>query len=66
LGAVLNVICNLWLIPLLGIVGAALATIISYFIAAYLSLLFFKKTRDNFWIATNALNPFAVYRRSFR
>ena len=66
LGAVLNVLCNLWLIPLLGIVGAALATIISYFIAAYLSLLFFKKTRENFWIATNALNPFAVYRRGFR
>ena len=66
LGAVLNVLCNLWLIPLLGIVGAALATIISQFIAAYLSLLFFKKTRDNFWIATNALNPVAVYRRSFR
>ena len=66
LGAVLNVICNLWLIPLLGIVGAALATIISYFIAAYLSLLFFKKTRNNFWVATNALNPFGVYRRVFR
>ena len=66
LGAVLNVLCNLWLIPLLGIVGAALATIISQFIAAYLSLLFFKKTRENFWIATNALNPFAVYRRGFR
>jgi len=66
LGAVLNVIFNLWLIPILGITGAALATLISYCIAAYLSLLFFKKTRNNFWVATNALNPFGVYRRVFR
>ncbi len=66
LGAVLNVIFNLWLIPILGITGAALATLISYCIAAYLSLLFFKKTRNNFWVATNALNPFGVYRRGFR
>ena len=60
LGAVLNVIFNLWLIPILGITGAALATLISYCVAAYLSLLFFKKTRKNFWVATNALNPYGA------
>ena len=66
LGAVLNISCNLWLIPIYGIKGAALATIISYSTATYFSLGCFRKTRKTFWTATNSLNPHAVLRRSFR
>jgi len=48
IGAITNVGLNYILIPKIGIVGAAWATLISYFVAAYLSLLFWKKTRPNF------------------
>ncbi len=48
IGAGVNVILNYFLIEKMGIEGAAWSTLISYFIAAYLSLSFFKKTRANF------------------
>ena len=66
LGAVLNISCNLWLIPIYGIRGAVFATLISYFIVAYASLGFFKKTRGNFWAATCSLNPYTTFQRVFR
>ena len=66
LGAILNIVCNFYLIPIYGIRGAALATLISYGTAAYLSMAIFEKTRNNFWIATRALNPYAVYLRATR
>ena len=66
LGAILNVGCNLWLIPIYGIKGAVFATLISYFIVAYVSLGFFKKTRGNFWTVTCSLNPYAAFRRVFQ
>ena len=66
LGAVLNISCNFWLIPIYGIKGAALATIISYSTVAYFSLGCFRKTRKTFWTATSSLNPHAVLRRAFR
>ena len=66
LGAILNVGCNLWLIPIFGIKGAVFATLISYFTVAYVSLGFFKKTRGNFWTATCSLNPYAAFRRVFQ
>jgi O-antigen/teichoic acid export membrane protein len=48
IGAVVNIGLNYILIPKIGIEGAAWATLISYFIAAYLCLAFWKKTRINF------------------
>ena len=66
LGTVLNISCNLWLIPIYGIKGAVFATLISYFFVAYASLGFFKKTRGNFWIVTYSLNPYAAFRRVFQ
>ena len=66
LGAVLNISCNFWLIPIYGIKGAVFATLISYFIVAYVSLGFFKKTRGNFWTVTCSLNPYAAFRRVFQ
>lgn len=44
LGAVVNIILNLVLIPLYGVNGAAIATLIAYFIATF-SIVFIKKTR---------------------
>ena len=63
LGAVLNISCNFWLIPIYGIKGAALATIISYSTVAYFSLGCFRKTRKTFWTATSSLNVYLAFRR---
>jgi O-antigen/teichoic acid export membrane protein len=55
IGAIINVILNLFLIKYYGIAGAAWATLISYFFAAYLCLSFFKKTRSNFFSLSKSL-----------
>ncbi|WP_026897699.1 flippase [Daejeonella oryzae] len=44
LGAVVNILLNLWLIPLYGGVGSAIATLIAYFTATF-SILLFPHTR---------------------
>ena len=43
-GAVVNILLNLWLIPLYGGLGASIATLIAYFVATF-SLVFYSKTR---------------------
>ncbi|NRQ42174.1 flippase [Rheinheimera sp. YQF-2] len=48
-GALLNVGLNLWLIPSMGIVGAAWATLISYAYASFFFLLLAKSTRGQLW-----------------
>ncbi len=48
LGAVSNIILNLLLIPSMGIMGAAVATVVSYAIAACFSNLLFPSTRNIF------------------
>lgn len=53
-GALINIILNLILIPSLGGVGAAWATLISYLISAYLSGVCFKGTRIAFRMQTKA------------
>jgi len=45
LGAISNIILNLMLIPKFGGIGAAWATLLSYFIASFFSLTLFKSTR---------------------
>ena len=55
LGAMLNVGLNLWLIPLMGINGAAIATVISYFCSAYLFLLLNGRCHQNFKMLSKAL-----------
>jgi polysaccharide transporter, PST family len=57
LGAISNVILNIILIPLYGIIGAAYATLISYGISAYLSNLLFKKSRIIFGMFLKSLFP---------
>lgn len=53
MGAVLNVVLNLWLIPQYGIVGAAWATLVSYAYASFFFLFFAKRTRQQLWQLIN-------------
>lgn len=48
IGAIVNVILNIIMIPLLGIVGAAIATCITQIMVGLIGNLFFKETRINF------------------
>lgn len=54
-GAVVNLGLNLWLIPALGIIGAAVATIVSQFASAYLSVSFFPSGLPAWRIMNNGI-----------
>jgi O-antigen/teichoic acid export membrane protein len=63
-GALVNVVLNLLLIPLLGGIGAAISTFVSYLVSAILILAFFKATREIFWIFVRSIGlPFNFFRR---
>jgi len=66
LGALLNVGCNLWLIPIYGIKGAAFATLVAQGTVGFLSLSFFKKTRHKFLLAAKSLSIYGAYIRAFQ
>lgn len=53
-GAVINIVLNFVLIPIFGIIGAAVATLISYMVAAFLFDLFNKETRVMFFMKMDA------------
>lgn len=55
IGAVVNIVLNLLLIPRIGLMGAAWATIISYFVSSLGSSAFFKESRSLFFIQFKAL-----------
>ncbi len=55
LGVISNLILNIILIPTIGITGAAIATLISYFIATF-SLIIFKQTKTNIQMFVKTLN----------
>lgn len=63
LGAIVNVLANFILIPLFGILGAALGTLFAQIAAAYLFDMLHPKTRSHFWMKTKSLVSF--YRFSF-
>ena len=65
LGAILNVGCNLWFIPIYGIKGAAFATLMAQGTVSFVSLSFFSKTRKNCWKMINSLNAYCAYKRVF-
>ena len=58
LGSVVNVVLNFLLLPDFGAIGAAVATVISYCVAAFLSDLIQIETRRIFWMKVDALNIF--------
>lgn len=57
IGLLLNVAMNLVLIPRLGAYGAAIATVVSYFVSGYLTSLFLPPLRDIGRMQTRALWP---------
>ena len=59
IGAASNVLFNFLLIPIYGITGSAIATLISYFIATF-SVIFFKKSRKNFFMLIDTFNIFRI------
>ena len=65
LGAILNVGCNLWFIPIYGIKGAAFATLMAQGTVSFVSLSFFSKTRKNCWKMINSFNAYGAYKRVF-
>jgi O-antigen/teichoic acid export membrane protein len=62
IGAILNIVCNFFLINYFGIKGAAIATLISYCFAGYFGNLLFKETRLNFKLQTLAIKNAFSYR----
>jgi PST family polysaccharide transporter len=55
LGAIANIILNVILIPVYGGIGAAWATLFSYMIASFLSLLLTKPTREFMYLMLEAM-----------
>ena len=55
MGAVTNILLNLWLIQEYGAIGAAISTLISYAISSYLSCSIFPEMRQTGWMLTKAL-----------
>lgn len=58
IGAVINIILNIYFIKIYGLLGAAYATIISYSVSGYFVNFIFKKTRVNFYLQTNSFINF--------
>ena len=54
-GAVINILLNLYLIPIYGVAGAAIATLISQIFAAYIWDLFNIRTKNMFYMKTKSL-----------
>lgn len=63
-GAVLNIGLNLLLIPPFGGVGAAVATLVSYFVAGVGTCFLFPWLREAGWIMIASANPLYLLRRS--
>ncbi len=55
IGAIVNIILNYYLIPIYGIMGAAVATLISYAIAGFFYDFINKCTRETFYIKLNSI-----------
>lgn len=55
-GAVINIILNYFLIPDYGSIGAAIATLVSYFFSDVLFLLFYKIGKEQLYFILNSFN----------
>ena len=54
LAGISNIILNLYFIPIYGIMGAVISSLISYFLSIF-AILFFKKTRGHWLVILNGL-----------
>ena len=55
IGAITNILLNLYLIPKYGAIGAAIATLLSQAVAVYFSFAFLSRTREVFGMMTKAI-----------
>ena len=55
LGTIVNILLNLWLIPIYEGTGAAIATVISYAVAAYFASMIYPVMFHTLWMLTKAL-----------
>ncbi|EMO77875.1 hypothetical protein LEP1GSC127_3299, partial [Leptospira kirschneri str. 200801925] len=62
-GCLTNIILNYFLIPYYGIKGAAIATVISQFVASTLFNLLFKRTREIFFIQLESIFFWRMFSR---
>ena len=62
LGALSNVILNYFLIPIFGLIGAAIATVISFYISVFLSDLFFKSLYKILALKLKAIFPIYLFK----
>jgi len=65
LGAIVNILLNLWLIPLHGGLGASVATLIAYFASTFY-LLFISKTRDQGIMMLKSLFLVTAFQKIFK
>lgn len=61
LGAIVNVGLNCWLIPLYGLVGAAVATVLAQASAAWFFDLYHEETRPIFFMKLASMNPLKIF-----
>lgn len=62
-GAVVNVLLNLWLIPPLGAMGAAYATLASFAVSHWLAGALAPESRPMLWFFLRAFDPLGLVRR---
>jgi PST family polysaccharide transporter len=62
-GTLTNIILNIILIPLYGIIGSAIATLISYILATF-SIIFFKSTRVIFFMLISSFNIYILIKKN--
>jgi O-antigen/teichoic acid export membrane protein len=65
-GLIINVLLNYFLIPIYGITGAAVATVLSRALSSYIGNIFLRKTRPLFFQQTKALFVFFDLKRVFK
>lgn len=58
---IVNIGLNIYLIPLIGIQGAAVATLLSYVVVGYIYDLVYRDTRISFRLKTYALYPNTLF-----
>ena len=63
-GAIINIILNFVLIPIYGLIGAAIATVIAQTMAAFAFDILTKKTRMVFFMKLNTLNIVKILQRN--
>ena len=63
IGMLANIVLNILMIPKMGIMGAAYATLVSQFMASVLAPVLFKKTRNSFYMMLKALFFVQVFKK---